>query len=343
MSQVAGTADDFEVETNDPINAVSEAPADSPDIIVETPDAPNGRRQNGQFLRADGTEPADEVETDEDDAADPDETPEPEPVKKAKPRNDPNARVNQAIARQREAERRADAAERRAAEFEARQQAERAPEPPKVSDRERYLAMPNAPKEADYANYADFSADLALFITDQRWSEREQAARQTAEARRIEQATHAVNQTFATQIDAATKADPDFLSSLSDDVLQMPTFSSLRPGEQPTGWHVLGEEIRRSAVAPEIMRRLSDHPDELQRLATLQPRDITRALAIFESRLGAAPSGPAPARVISAARPPIRPERSTASRVDDDGSDDESVDAYIRRENLKESQRRRSR
>ena len=339
MSQFAENTDGFEVDSNDaPVEAApavvaQAAPADDVDV-----DAPAGRQPNGRYARADAApEPEPEFEDDE-----------PEPVaaapeKPKKARNDPEARIGKAVAAQREAERRAEAAERRAEELAAR--APREPERPQPSARERYMALPGAPKEDDYASYADFTADMALFIADQRFAERDRASQRTAAEHRANQAREQINGTFASQIDAATKAEPEFLAGLSDEILNLPTFDDpdLARGARPTAWHVIGEEIRRSEVAPQLMRHLSDHPDELQRLATLPPRELTRAMAILESRLDAAPSGSAPLRAVSNARPPIRPERGTAPRHDDEGSEDESVDAHIRRENARELARRRAR
>lgn len=341
MAQFAESSDGFEVDSTDAPETAAPAvvaranPAD--DVTI---DAPAGRQPNGRYAKADAApEPDPEFENDE-----------PEPVAaapekpKGKARNDPEARIGKAVAAQREAERRAEAAERRAEELTAAS-APREPERPQPSARERYMAMPGAPKEDDYASYADFTADMALFLSDARDAERQQASQRTAAEHSANQAREQINGTFASQIDAATKAEPEFLAGLSDEILNLPTFDDpeLARGAHPTAWHVIGEEIRRSEVAPQLMRHLSDHPDELQRLATLPPRELTRAMAILETRLDAAPPGSAPLRAISNARPPIRPERGAASRVDDEGSEDESVDAHIRRENARELARRRTR
>ena len=77
-------------------------------------------------------------------------------VAEKKPRNDPQARIDQAIARQREAERRADEAARRAEEAE-RRAAERLREP------ERIAPEPvKADKFPTYAQYLDSHGDASL-------------------------------------------------------------------------------------------------------------------------------------------------------------------------------------
>jgi len=342
-SQYADSADGFEIESNSPEPAEAPAPAAVPaasvavaaepadDIEVSEPAAPHGRDTRGRFRGV----AVDPIEPDQE--ADPVEAAAPDP-KKAKPREDPHARISQAIARQREAERRAEAAERRAAELEAvrRAPAEGARH---VSDRERYLSMPNAPREEDYERYSDYTADQAIFIADQRYAEREQAAQRTAAQRQAEQAREAVNTAFISRIEAVSAQDPTFLDGIAQHVLEIPTFDSLQPGESVTAWHVIGEEIRRSEQVVGLMQFFTQHPDELQRFATLPPRELTRSMAILESRIGAAPSGPArPARTSSTAKPPIRPERG-APLQSDEGSDDESIEAYIARENRRQRTR----
>ena len=87
-----------------------------------------------------------------------------------------------------------------------------------------------------------------------------------------------------------------------------------------------------------LVEHLSD-PKEFQRLATLPPTQVVRELAKVEARLGAAaPSerGAAPRPTASQARPPITPLGTTPHAAADDGSDDEPVEAFIRRENTKD-------
>jgi len=95
---------------------------------------------------------------------------------------------------------------------------------------------------------------------------------------------------------------------------------------------------------PQLLLYLSEHPDLAQRLAgtettpPLHPVDQIRELAKISARLEAATSGPAPGTPIaSAAKPPIKPVGSSPQVTDqDDGSDDESVEQHIARENARE-------
>src|SRR5688572_22276697 len=158
--QFAQSTDGFEVESNEPdaqpaVETQTPAPqasapvsvaAEDDDLVVEEPSAPHGRKPNGQFAKKDGAEPVEEPaeEQPEKVAAKPAEKPQSQ-----KPRDNPQARVEQAIARQREAERRAEAAERRAMELEAARQAaqpEAKAESPKQTW-ERLKHHPQAPKE----------------------------------------------------------------------------------------------------------------------------------------------------------------------------------------------------
>lgn len=350
MSQYAESVDGFEVDSSHPDEtpaavvaapvAAAPAVASEPDddILIETPDAPHGRKPNGQFAAKPGAPAVEATEGDEPAAE----------TQAEKPRNrrdDPKAAVQAAISKQREAERKAADLERRLQEVEARTAPPKAETAkPAAAEYERFLAMPDAPREEDFDSYTKFTAAMGLFVADKRLEERETQSRQTAEAQRREQAIAAVNDRYIAQIDEATTADPEFLNTLHEDVLAIPTYDALREGERPTGLHVVGEEIRRSAAVVPVLRYFSQHPEQIQRLAALPPREITRQLAILESRLAAAPTASAPvASVRSQAKPPVRPVTGSPSvALDDDGSEDESVDAHIRRENAREQKRRRA-
>ncbi len=238
---------------------------------------------------------------------------EPEPIeapveepKPAKPRNNPEARIQQAIARQREAE-------RRAAEFEERLRALESgrsePEPASSPEWQRYTQMPGAPREEEFERYADFTAAMGVWVADQRIAERVAAiaAEQAGAQRRTAQT--AVQAKFAETVTQATQADPSFLDRVDESVLALPTFAALRPGERPQAVHYVGEELLRADHPVALLEHFTAHPEDLQRLATLPaPGLVTREMAKLDARLGAAARGPAPEiSQPSAAKPPIRP------------------------------------
>lgn len=317
----------------------SSAPSDNiiDDIVVE----------GSAERNPDGTFKARAAAPDVDDDAQEEEA----PAKAAKPRNNPKARVEQAVSRQRDAERRLADSETRISDLEARlarpreetRGDSRPREERRPSDRERYMAMPGAPKQGDYADYGEFVADQTLFLEEQRHRERtnNQAARQSTAG--AEQMRTKLNSAFNGLIQTAVKSDPAFIENISPEVMDIPTFDVLQRGERPTGWHVVGEEIRRSTLAPAVMQYFTANPQILQRIATLPPREITRTMAILESRIAAASTGPAAGRDMSQAHPPIRPERGAPQLTGDEGSDSESVEAHIKRENALDRRRRSGR
>lgn len=355
-------ADGFEGESNSPLDAtptkpqtdvsdadVETASTDQPKTAVKAPE----RDKQGRFAARDGQQ-ASEPDEDDDEAPKKAATSEPEPEKKAKPKEDPEARIKQMTARQRDAERRAEAAERRAQELEARLAAPRTPTPQDdpaqrrespQQEWQRLKALPGAPKEDDFDSYADFTAALGVFIADTRMAQREQRATQQAAIHHAHRERQARTEKFTQAIDAAVKADPAFVASIAQEVLSLPTFDALRPGERPRAQHFIGEELMRSEVPERLMRFWTEHPEEFQALASLPPREITRRMAIAEARLTAAPAGPvASSPVLSQAKPPVRPVTGSPVLSDDaPHPDDDDLDAHMRFYNARERQVRRGR
>src|SRR5437588_648369 len=312
------------------------APVDDAAAILETPVAATPARDAaGKFAVA---APAEDTADAEAPVA------EDKPAGK-KPRHDPQARIDQAIARQREAERRADDAERKAREIEART-------PP------RQDPAPAAPEKfPDYAAYLaqhpDASLEAWLDARDEwRDTKRETATRQQAEAARLEQTFTQRATSFSDQFAKAREADPAIESRINRDLLTVRPFSTLTAQDQAAIRAIpnpaerdrvaflcfLADQWIDSDHAVALVEHLSD-PREFQRLATLPPTQVVRELAKVEARLGAAAPqerGAAPRPTASQARPPITPLGTTPHAAADDGSEDEPVEAHIRRENAKD-------
>lgn len=243
-----------------------------------------------------------------------------------KPRSSPKARIDQVVARQREAERRAEVAEARARDLEARMAPQGAPQPTApqaaTSDAE--------PVEDDFANYRDYVKAQARWEARQEFTQQFQqqqaVQREQAAQQQVLQERDQVIGGYVSQVDTTLQADPTFLGRIAPEVLAIPTFNTLRPGQAPAPIHFLGEELLRSPKVTQLMQHLSDHPDDLQRLATLPPREITRAMAFLEARVGgAALTGTArPARNLSQAKPPVRPVAGSPSLSHDEPPGDEA-------------------
>lgn len=268
-----------------------------------------------------------------------------EPVKpkKGNPRHDPEARIAQALS---EARMEREARIRLEGQLTALQPKADAPTAPKA-DGKRYREMPGAPKEEAYEQYADYLADLQVFITDTRHDERqvELATRHRAQTTDQQRATRYGG--YKAKIDAAIATAPDFLETLSEDILNLQPSDSLPTGTPATVYHALADEIIDADNPVALMQHLSDHPDDFQRLATLPTRRaLERALARLDATLTAAAPSTGPARpvAISHAKPPVRPVESSAPVSDrppgDDASDDEHY-AYYSRQMLEARRGRR--
>lgn len=261
--------------------------------------------------------------------------------KAKKPRNDPQARIDQAVARQREAERRAEVAERRAAELsrpvEAKPDAD-APKPTAQAEWQRFKAMPDAPKLETFDDFSDWNIAMGVFVADKRVEEREVKGREQSQLQAQEQAYFSVAEKFLERFDlAAAMEDKDFSEKVHPRLLEAKALSAMTPRDgKPTFVNFAVEQVMRSEHPKDVLLYLSD-PKTAQRLATLHPDDVIRDLAKYEASLGAAPTVPAPKVLRSQALPPIQTVRGSQHVADDDDemSDDISVDDFIRKENAK--------
>jgi hypothetical protein len=243
----------------------------------------------------------------------------PETVAKTR-RRDPRAAVQSAIAKQREAERRAEIAEAR---LDAVSTATAAPSTPPAEpppDWMRYKAMAAAPKADHFENYDDYTAALATFVTDARQHDYETRRAQyfQDQDRQESQAAHTAQ--WQDRLTQARTDNPDLDATLDPEV----------PMSLPMQ-HLAME----SPVGIQLLQYLSAHPDESQRLSTLHPAEVYRAMGKLEERLTAAPSsvsGPAPG--ISHAKPPIQPLGSSPHTPDTtEIGDDLSFDEHFKRMN----------
>lgn len=159
--------------------------------------------------------------------------------------------------------------------------------PTTQAEHKRYLAMPDAPQEADFESFAEFSAALGLFITDQRWQEHTTRAQQTAIFERHVQGVEQISQTATERIGKATAADPEFTSRVNPDLLTVDIASVRRlNGEKVGPQHVLAEEIARSEHVDKFLVHFSSAEGQLEwaRLCALPPSDLFREFGRLEAR-----------------------------------------------------------
>lgn len=234
-------------------------------------------------------------------------------AKAAKPRHDPQARIDQITAKQREAERRAETAERELAALR------RPPDPVKptatpADDWKRYKSLPDAPKLEAFDTIEDYTMAVSDFIATKRADERDAARSQQQQ----QQQTDRERQTF----------DGQWFERLNKAKAADPTLESRVDPKTPLSWPMI-DAIKASDVGVELLVYLSDHQDEAQRLSTLHPRDSLRQLGRLEAQLEAASSGTAPVvPAVSHAKPPKTPLGSSPvlnaeSEPGDDATDDQ--------------------
>jgi len=230
------------------------------------------------------------------------------------PRKSHQAKINAAIAKQRDAERRAEEAERRANEREAELHALRQPkasEQPAAAEKpsasqtylqlvQRYQSEPDAPTLAEFEAaglpdpYGAHQAAMAAFIADKRLAEREAAAEQTRAQRERE-----------TQVKAAweiaEESHPGFHERLKAHTIQYSnTVLALLATETANDPH----------LSADLMDHLLTHPDDAARLAAIKdPIAAARAIGHLTARLSSASSGPETVLTQTNAKPLIKPVR----------------------------------
>jgi len=234
--------------------------------------------------------------------------------------------VSSAVGKQRAAERRAEAAEARIAELSRQPEPEPVAAPAPGSEWARFKAMPGVPTVDQFDAYEDYSMAMAAFVADVRHHERDVERAQSYQQHQYEQTQQAQTARWNERLQDARSENPNLDSSLNPDT----------PMSLPMQ-HLAMD----SPVGIQILQWLSAHPDESQRISTLHPAETYREMGKLEARLEAAPLR-ASARVVSNAKPPIRP-LGTSPHVTDAFavSDDTSFDEHFRRMNASDRARGR--
>lgn len=302
--------DDFTVETT------GDLPPVTPPVKEPPPEPVQARQQIA------------DVSTDEADPA--------KPIK-AKPRDDVQARIDAAVRAQRDAERRADEALSRARELEAKIHGRQ--DPPRQPEYDGIEASDPEPQLDAFANDAD---PYRAFVAAQaRWNaraENRKIDRMRSEQQRadtMQRTERERAQTFQSRIREQIGQEPKaFLAALPQAVLDLRPSHALRPDEQLTGANAIADEFLDSEIGPKLMQHFADHPNDLQRIATLHPIQAIRELAILGHTLrpdaakDTASASAAP--VISKAKPPLKTVGSSPVVRDDEPPDDDAdLDKHI--------------
>ena len=282
------------------VSSTDEAVPAPPPVVPETPEATpestttRPRDEQGRFVATDeappveaaaetpaaeGEEPAPEPET-------PPETPAETPAKKGSPQ----ARINQAVAKQREAERRMAAVE---AELQALKAKLATPEP--APPPEPAKAHDGPPKEEDYEKWEDYVRADVVYNTRQEVLRLQKEAEEKSAAEKRQQETQAVLAEHAKRVEKGRAAHADW-----EEVVGNPRIKTSPPME---------DSILYSPVGEEVMYYLGKNPDEAARIYALPPALALKEMGKVEARVEAALTKTGPAARGPAVRtpPPIVP------------------------------------
>ena len=265
---------------------------------------------------------------------------EPEPAKgDGDPRKSYQAKINQSIAKQREAERRAEALE---AELQTYKQPKPAPvqpsqpEPaqskaaPYLSDVQRYKAMADAPKLDDFVSdddpYSAYHAALSVFIADKRMDERQQRYTDEQSQRQREERARSA-------FDLAEQNHPGFHE-------QFEAASAERLYPQAV-LNVLAEHtLRDPQLSAELLHHIVTHPDDA---AVLAEQTTPIAAAIEIGRIAAqlsASSGPETDAPQTTAKPLIKPVKPSVMVTESVPLEKLPLSKYMQVENERERKER---
>ncbi len=241
------------------------------------------------------------------------------------PRKSIQAKINAAVAKQREAERRADELERRMAERDAEYQARSQPAPVPVpsqpavthtskylADVQRYQAEADAPKFDDFVNaglddpYTVHQAAMAAYISDRRMAERE--TQQAQRAAQQASMTHA-----ASAMSIALEAHPELSELVRADTRVYP---------DPIMDLLKDEAARDPYLSAELYHHLLTHPSDADQLAAMSPIAAAREIGRLTAGLSSALPGPETTPLHTNAKPLIKPVRPSVMAHESSPPDD---------------------
>jgi len=270
------------------------------------------------------------------------ETPSPEPAAgepatdQAPKKGSPQYRINQAIAKQRDAERKTQELQDRLAALEARANASpnRPPDPPTTPAPPSTAPDPDMPREDQYETWEEFTDAKVTYLAEKKAaerveqhfaSERDRLAR--AEAQRAETDLLAAHQDRLAR-GRQTHADFDEVINRDDIELSPPMIDA----------------IVHSPVGEQVMYYLGQHPEVADRLKRLPMGPALVEMGEIQAQFrtstpAAVPAASATARVpISSAPAPIRPV-SAGTHAPLASLDDLPLKEFFRRRNEEEANR----
>lgn len=241
-----------------------------------------------------------EAEPESEKESEPEKEPEPEKPK-PNPRHDPKARMLEATRKEAEAKRALAQERERAAALEARlaalESGEKPAAPKEPAPKQEHAQKPTPDGFETYEDYLD-ARDA---YNRAQWEE------ESRQRQRMSAAEHALS----AQIKKFSDATKPYLERFSEEIKTLKSEFQLAEGERPTGENWLVNELIFSPeTAPTLMLHLTEHPEDLQRIAALTtPRAVSREMAKLEARLEAVTAGDSSEREVEVSRaaPPVRP------------------------------------
>ena len=228
-------------------------------------------------------------------------------------------RIQQLVARQREAERREIARAEEAAYWRAIAEGRIKPAAPVQP--QSPAGVPEFPTLADFERSEDFEEARTRYVVEKaKWD-----LKQELEAHRARETQGEIERRYRARMAAAAGSDPELLEIENDTTLPVSLPMALA--------------IKESEAAPSILRYLAAHRDEAARIAGLNPIAAAREIGRIEAA-AEVPSHSQARTVVSQAPEPVRPVGGTKGSID---TDDERVpiDEFVRRRNEAQYGKRR--
>lgn len=146
-------------------------------------------------------------------------------------------------------------------------------------------------------------------------------------------------QATADHFESHKKVDPEWAKKVHPDLFKVltETTSSIPPGQEGT-WHprhVIADEVHYAGEkAPALLIHLTEHPEELQRIIALRnPSAMQVEMRVLARSLpdAAHPSASAPKTQVSKAKPPVKALTGSPNTAENELTDSTSDEEYFRK------------
>ena len=177
---------------------------------------------------------------------------------------------------------------------------------PTLTEWQRYMALPGAPKEDDFSSYGEFTAAQALFIADRRFEDHQARAFEQTQRTQADETLQRTADEAATRVRSYAETHPEFEGQVDDRLLAIAPLSALPANARITPQNVLAEAIIQSPVTPQLLQHFStpEGQKDWQRLCAMPPPDLHRAFGRLEARFDDGASAASPQKHLSSAPAP---------------------------------------